>query len=95
MIGPSAMVGVYRGAFLYVWAGLMAATVLSFWLGTDHGISSVVARNIALFVVAFIKVRFIGLYFMELKGAPWRLRALFELYCVAVCLTLIGFYLYS
>ena len=95
MIGLSAMAGVYRGAFLYVWAGLMAATVLSFWLGTDHGISSAIARNVVLFVVAFIKVRFVGLYFMELKDAPWWLRGLFELYCIAVCLILIGFYLYS
>lgn len=96
MIGPSTMTsGVYRAALLYVWAGLTAATVLSFWLGTDHGISSAAVRNIVLLIVAFIKVRFVGLYFMELKSAPWALRGLFELYCVAVCLTLVNLYLFS
>jgi hypothetical protein len=85
--------GLYRGPFLFVWFGLMAATVLSFWLGTDHGISSQVARNVVLLVVAFFKVRFVGLYFMELKDAPWALRGIFEFYCLGVCIALIGFFL--
>jgi hypothetical protein len=84
---------IYRGPFLYVWVGLMAATMLSFWLGTDHGISSDAARNALLLAVAFLKVRFVGLYFMELKDAPWALRGMFEFYCVAVCSVLIGWLL--
>jgi hypothetical protein len=43
--------------------------------------------------VAFVKIRFIGLYFMELKDAPPMLRALIETYCFIVCGLVIGFYL--
>lgn len=91
----SAPASIYRGAFLYVWAGLMAATMLSFWLGTDHGITSDSARNVLLLAVAFVKVRFVGLYFMELKDAPWALRGIFEFYCAGVCFALIGWYLFG
>ena len=84
-----------RGPFLAVWFVLIAATLLSFWLGTDHGLSSVEARSIVIMLVAFIKIRFVGLYFMELRTAPLPLRALFETYCLVVCLALIGFYLFA
>jgi heme/copper-type cytochrome/quinol oxidase subunit 4 len=84
-----------RGPFVIVWVGLIAATLISFWLGTDHGISSVEARSILIFVVAFVKIRFVGLYFMELKDAPLALRGIFEGYCLVVCLALIGFYLFA
>jgi len=76
-----------------VWALLVGATLLSFWLGTDHGLSSTEARSLIILVVAFVKVRFVGLYFMELRTAPVALRALFEGWCLVVCLGLIGFYL--
>ena len=85
--------GLWRGPFLIVWVGLIGATLLSFWLGTDHGISSSEGRAVLILVVAFIKVRFLGLYFMELRDAPLPLRGIFEGYCAVVCLTLIGFYL--
>ena len=40
--------------------------------------------------IAFIKVRFVGLYFMELREAPMLLRGLFETYCIAVCTLVIS-----
>ena len=46
-------------------------------------------------MVALVKVRFVGLYFMELRTAPVALRALFEGWCLAACLVLIGFYLWA
>lgn len=49
--------------------------------------------RVAILLVAFVKIRFIGLYFMELKDAPLVLRALLEGYCLIVCGLLIGFYL--
>jgi hypothetical protein len=48
-----------------------------------------------IFVVAFVKVRFVGLYFMELRQAPVILRSLFEGWCVVVCLLLAGLYLWA
>lgn len=78
-----------------VWLVLIAATLLSFRLGTDHGLSSAEARALVILAVAFIKIRFIGLNFMELLAAPRVLRTLFETWCLAVCLLLMGFYLYA
>jgi hypothetical protein len=44
-------------------------------------------------VMAFAKIRFVGLYFMELREAPSVLRSLFECYCLVVCVALLGVYL--
>jgi hypothetical protein len=46
-------------------------------------------------MVAFVKARLIGLYFMDLRHAPTALRVLFEAWCVAVCGTVIGLYLFA
>lgn len=92
---PGTFAALVRGPFLAVWFTLIAATLLSFWLGTDHGLSSAEARTIVIMIVAFVKIRFIGLYFMELRTAPIPLRALFEGYCLVVCVVLIGFYLFA
>jgi heme/copper-type cytochrome/quinol oxidase subunit 4 len=80
---------------LIVWVGLIIATLLSYWLGSDHGLSSAEARTLIIFVVAFVKVRFVGLYFMELRQAPVILRSLFEGWCLVVCLLLAGLYLWA
>jgi hypothetical protein len=90
MGGLSSVPGDRVGA---VWVVLVAATLLSFWLGTDHGLGSAEARGVLILVVAFVKIRFVGRYFMELRTAPTPLRVLFEGWCLAVCLALIAFYL--
>lgn len=77
-----------------VWLFLIVATVVSWALGTDHGgISNITAASLIILVVAFVKIRFIGLYFMELKDAPIVLRVILEAYCLVVCGVVIGFYL--
>lgn len=77
-----------------VWAFLVLATVVSWALGTDHGfVHSAREASLIVLVVAFVKVRFVGLYFMELKDAPLPLRVLIEAYCLAVCCLTLGFYL--
>jgi heme/copper-type cytochrome/quinol oxidase subunit 4 len=87
--------GPVRNRVTAVWALLVGATLLSFWLGTDHGLSSTEARSLVILVVAFVKVRFVGLYFMELRTAPLALRTLFEGWCLVVCAGLVGFYLFA
>lgn len=69
-----------------VWLLLVAATAFSWVLGTEHGLGSDAQQlaSIAILAVAFIKVRFIGLYFMELRESPIVLRGLFEGYCAVV-----------
>lgn len=84
--------GLVRDRVTWVWAVLVVVTLLSFWLGTDHGLSSTTARSLLIIVLALVKVRFVGLYFMELRTAPVWLRAAFEGWCLVVGLALMGFY---
>lgn len=77
-----------------VWLLLVAATAFSWGLGTEHGLGSEAQQlaSVAILAVAFIKVRFIGLYFMELREAPLALRGLFEGYCAVVGALVIGLF---
>ena len=68
-----------------IWALLVAATLGSWTLGGGHGV--------ALIAVAFVKVRLVGLYFMELRAAPVALRVAFEGWVVAAAGILVGLYL--
>jgi hypothetical protein len=47
-----------------------------------------------VFGIAAIKVRLIGLDFMELRSAPIPLRAAFESYCLGLWAVLSGLYLF-
>jgi Prokaryotic Cytochrome C oxidase subunit IV len=60
---------------IYVWFRLIAATLLSYWLGAEPSLGSILVRSILILIVAIIKVRFVGMYFMELWTAPLPLRA--------------------
>jgi len=83
-----------RSSATLVWLFLVAATVVSWALGTDHGfVDDTTAASTIVLVVAFIKVRFVGLYFMELKDAPVFLRALLEVWCIVVCCLTLGLFL--
>ena len=58
-----------------VWLVLVAATLLSWYFGAGHGIGSSPTATALVLVIAFAKVRLIGLDFMELRAAPIWLRA--------------------
>jgi nitric oxide reductase NorE protein len=75
------------------WLILVAATVLSFLVGADHGTGAAIA--VVVLGVAAIKVRLVGLDFMELRGAPIPLRAIFEGYCALLWTILSGLYLFT
>ena len=75
-----------------VWAVLVVATLVSWAVGSGHGTGSAIA--VVVLGVAMIKVRFVGLDFMELRNAPLVLRAAFEFYCVALWCALAGMYLW-
>jgi heme/copper-type cytochrome/quinol oxidase subunit 4 len=81
-----------RGPFLVVWVILIAATFVSWFLGADHGIGNHQVATALILLVAFVKVRFVGLYFMELRDAPQRLRLLFEMHCLIVCTAMMTVY---
>lgn len=76
-----------------VWALLVAATLLSWWLGSGNGIDSHLTASAVVICVATVKVRLIGLYFMEIRDAPRPLRVVFELYCILLLGVLLGTFL--
>ena len=73
-----------------VWLLLVLATLIS-WesahLGDDHRLSTSI-----VLVIAFIKARFVGLEFMELRAAPLPLRLIFELWVLLACAALLILY---
>jgi hypothetical protein len=74
------------------WLLLVAATLASWLVGADHGTGSVIA--VVVLAIAALKIRLVGLDFMELRRAPVPLRAAFEVYCVALWAVLSGLYLW-
>lgn len=77
-----------------VWAALVAFTVISFALGGEHLIDNKTLAAAIVVGIAAIKIRLVGLHFMELKAAPVALRAAFEGYCAVLFLALMGIYLF-
>lgn len=73
------------------WLILVAATLASWLVGAEHGTGSMVA--VVVLAIAAVKIRLVGLDFMELRHAPVPLRVAFELYCVALWAGLSGMYL--
>lgn len=72
---------------------LIAATLISFGIGLEHGPDALIA--VVVLGIAALKVRLIGLDFMSLRRAPIPLRALFEGYCVVLWAVLSGLYLWA
>ena len=82
----------FRARSTIVWLGLVIVTLVSFTVGADHGVGSGVA--LWVLALALIKVRYVGMDFMELREAPLLLRGAFETYCLALWLVLAGMYLW-
>jgi hypothetical protein len=82
----------FRARTTVVWAILVGATLVSWAVGSEHGTGSLIA--VIVLGVAAVKVRFVGLDFMELRHAPLVLRAAFESYCMALWCVLSGMYLW-
>jgi Prokaryotic Cytochrome C oxidase subunit IV len=83
---------ILRARPTFVWLALVAVTVVSWAVGADHEVGSEIA--VLVLVLAAIKVRFVGLDFMELRNAPLLLRAAFEAYCILLWVVLAGMYLW-
>ncbi|MET0899635.1 MAG: cytochrome C oxidase subunit IV family protein [Mycobacterium sp.] len=73
------------------WLLLVVATLASWLVGAEHGTGSMVA--VVVLAIAAVKIRLVGLDFMELRHAPTPLRVAFETYCVALWSGLSGIYL--
>lgn len=82
----------------YIWLLLMAATCLSWYLGTNLGQSThdaQISATVGIIMIAFVKVRLVITHFMELGEAPWVLRALCDLWIAILCTALLTLYLYA
>lgn len=77
-----------------IWLLLICATMLSveFVGGLFPGVG-VRAAAVAVMIVAFVKVRFVGLDFMELRHAPAFARMAFQAWLTLVCTAMIAIYL--
>lgn len=84
-----------RNRVTAVWLFLVVATVVSWMLGTDHGVSSEKVAGVAVLAIAVVKVRLVGLYFMELRDAPTVLRSMMEVYSFGIGAMMVGLYLYA
>ncbi len=91
MKGPSVL-QLVRNRAGFSWLVLIAATVVSWAVGAEHGTGSIVA--VVVLAIAAIKVRLVGLDFMELRHAPIPLRVMFESYCCVMWAVLSGLYLW-
>jgi hypothetical protein len=79
-----------------VWLVLTALTVVSWALGTEHGVSGHhVPASLAIIAVGIFKIRLVGLHFMELRMAPLALRGIFEAYCAMLFGLLTGMFLFA
>ena len=74
------------------WLFLVAATIVSWAVGAEHGTGSLVV--VVVLGIAAVKVRLVGLDFMELRHAPFALRAAFEAYCLGMWALLSALYLW-
>jgi hypothetical protein len=81
-----------RSRVTAVWLLLVAATGISWELGHGMGFSSVRLASSAVIVVAFIKVRFVILDFMEIRTAPRFMRIIAETWLAVICGTLLALY---
>ncbi|GAA0605743.1 hypothetical protein GCM10009547_04550 [Sporichthya brevicatena] len=72
------------------WVALIAVTLVSWWIGTDHGLDDPTAAAALVLGMGIVKIYLIGMEFMELRHADPRLRTAFTGYCALLAVGLIG-----
>ncbi|WP_030438595.1 cytochrome C oxidase subunit IV family protein [Actinoplanes subtropicus] len=77
---------------MWVFPALVVATLSSWLLGIEGGGMST-PIGCAVVTIALIKVRVVGLHFMELRNAPTALRGAFEVYVVVTGAVLLALHL--
>jgi heme/copper-type cytochrome/quinol oxidase subunit 4 len=80
------------GRLTAVWLLLMALTVVSTW-GLSKELLSAEVATTGILALAAVKVRWVMLDFMELRGAPLAGRLVFEAWSVLVPAVLVVLYL--
>ena len=68
-----------------VWVALVALTLSSFTVGAEHNEALATAATVLVLALAMIKVRLVGVHFMDLRDAPWPLLSVFGEMDQAAC----------
>ncbi|MES2681954.1 MAG: cytochrome C oxidase subunit IV family protein [Pseudomonadota bacterium] len=76
----------------WVWAVLMAATIVSTWGFSQHGVPARLG-TVGVFLLAAFKVRLVLLHFMALRHAPLLPRLAFEAWLLVVTAVILVAYL--
>jgi hypothetical protein len=87
------MLSLVRSRTTLIWSLLIGATAASWAMGHGMGIRAIRDAGVAIIVVAFIKVRFVILEFMEVRHAPLPMRIVGEAWVLLICAVLILLYL--
>ena len=82
---------VLRERVTWVWLGLVVLTCVTTW-GLSKDLFSPAVAVVGTFLIAAVKVRYVMLDFMELRGAPIPVRVAFEVWPVAVAAMILGFW---
>jgi hypothetical protein len=82
------LIALFKNRLTAVWAFLVLATLISVE-SVGLGANSQPLATALITLIAFVKVRFIGLEFMELRHAPPWLRLAFEGWTLVVCVALV------
>jgi hypothetical protein len=70
----------------------VTATLISVFM-SEHTAAGANFGATAVITIAAVKARFVGLDFMELRGAPVLMRVAFEAWVVTLCVALVCLYL--
>jgi heme/copper-type cytochrome/quinol oxidase subunit 4 len=92
MAKASVRAGALRSSMM-VWAALVIFTLASFILGGEHVVGDKTVAAAVVVGIAAVKIRLVGIHFMELRHAPPALRTVFEVYCVLLFIVITGIYL--
>lgn len=91
-MSPKTMSLVFNKASL-VWLVLIVATAISWVIGTDSASQisyGPKTAQVLILLIAFIKIRLVLMYFMELNNAPKILKWTGEAWVVLMCSALIA-----
>ncbi len=75
-----------------VWLGLLAATAFSWAFGQESFFADPRNAGVVILAIAFLKIRFVMLDFMELRHAPLGMRAAGEAWAIGIGGVLIALY---
>lgn len=90
------MKDIVRSAVSKIWLALVALTIVSWAVGLEErGGGHHTLLVLTILTITIVKVRMVGLYFMELRHAPIPLRSIFEGYCIVLFGLLSGLFFFT